>query len=265
MLVAAALGGCETLSVEDLRTRAEEVAQRLEQEVADAAAPDGDLPDDRTSPDAPARTPAQSAPTAPQGAAAEALAGLEVKGRAPRTGYDRDAFGFREFDPERNGCDARNDVLRRDLEAVTVRPGTQGCVVESGVLADPYSGETLDFVRGQDTSARVQIDHVVALADAWQKGAAGWDEMTLRSFANDPLNLLAVDGPLNGAKGAGDAATWLPPHVPGRCDYVARQVAVKAAYGLWVTPAERDAIAAVLSRCPGQDLPEREVAPLGVG
>lgn len=214
--------------------------------------------------------PAHEAPTAapaadaipPDGPAAEALAGLEVKGRAPRTGYDRDDFGYRSFDPERNGCDSRNDVLRRDLDEVRVRPDTNGCVVETGVLEDPYSGERIDFVRGRGTSSEVQIDHVVALSDAWQKGAQAWDEPTRLAFANDPLNLLAVDGPLNNQKGAGDAATWLPPDKEARCPYVARQVAVKSAYDLWVTPAERDAIARVLETCPGQELPEREVAPL---
>src|SRR5690606_24700776 len=117
-------------------------------------------------------------------------------------------------DPDRNGCDTRNDVLARDLTGLTFRPGTQDCIVTSGTLQDPYSGTTIDFVRGNDTSTAVQIDHVVALSDAWQKGAQQWDEQTRVRFNNDPLNLLAVDGPLNMQKGDGDTATWLPPHRP---------------------------------------------------
>ena len=98
----------------------------------------------------------------------------------------------------------------------------------------------------------MQIDHVVALSDAWQKGAQQWDATKRRAFANDPLELLAVDGPTNARKGDGDAATWLPPRKSFRCAYVARQIAVKARYGLWVTQAEHDAMARVLERCPGQ-------------
>ena len=180
---------------------------------------------------------------------------LEVKGRAPRTGYDRDLFGSGWVDVDRNGCDTRNDMLARDLTGATFKAGTHDCVVLTGTLADPFSGATIAFQRGNDTSNDVQIDHVVALSDAWQKGAQGWDETTRVAFANDPLNLLAVDGPLNMQKGDGDAATWLPPNKPFRCAYVARQVAVKHTYGLWVTAAERDAMAGVLAACPAEPLP----------
>ena len=203
-------------------------------------------------PDAGPRHPVTAAELA---AARAALDGLDVRGRAPRTGYERELFGEAWADVDGNGCDTRNDVLARDLTRTTVRPGSQGCVVESGTLEDPYSGDRVEFVRGPETSPEVQIDHVVALSDAWQKGAQAWDPRTRAAFANDPANLLAVDGDLNEAKGAGDAATWLPPHKPYRCRYVMRQVQVKAAYRLWVTAAERDALDRELDRC--------EVAPSG--
>ncbi|MGY1662167.1 DUF1524 domain-containing protein [Geodermatophilus sp. SYSU D00705] len=189
--------------------------------------------------------------TAPPGSALAVLGDLAVKGRAPSTGYERDRFGDGWVDVDRNGCDTRNDVLARDLTGET----TRNCVVLTGTLADPYSGRTIEFRRGQDTSDDVQIDHVVALSDAWQKGAQGWDPARRTAFANDPLNLLAVDGPLNMQKGDGDAATWLPPDRSYRCAYVARQVAVKSGYGLWVTRAERNAAATVLSDCPAEPLP----------
>ena len=176
------------------------------------------------------------------------LAGLDVKGRAPKTGYDRDEFGAAWADVDRNGCDTRNDVLARDLTDVTYEAGTHECVVLTGTLDDPYTGTAIDFVRGPQ-SARVQIDHVIALSDAWQKGAQQWDAETRRQFANDPANLLAVDGPANGAKGDGDAATWLPPSTGYRCAYVVRQVRVKAAYRLWVTQAEHDAMDRQLDGC----------------
>jgi hypothetical protein len=193
-----------------------------------------------------------SAPGAGQ-PAATVLGTLAVKGRAPQTGYDRDQFGPQWSDVDRNGCDTRNDVLARDLTGEALEPGTQDCVVVSGTLADPYTGQTIEFVRGDGSS--VDIDHVVALSDAWQTGAFGWDEARRTAFANDPLNLLAVDYSANRQKGDGDAATWLPANRGYRCAYVARQVAVKAAYGLWVTQAEHDAIARVLETCPGEPVP----------
>lgn len=183
------------------------------------------------------------------------LATLAVREPAPHAGYARERFGDGWVDTDRNGCGTRDDVLARDLLDVVHGSGSGGCVVTSGELLDPYSGERLHFVRGRATSERVQIDHVVALSNAWQTGAQGWDTERRTAFANDPLELLAVDGSLNSAKGDGDAAAWLPPAADYRCRYVARQVAVKATYGLWVTPAEEDAVARVLSTCPGEPSP----------
>ncbi|MFC5369464.1 HNH endonuclease family protein [Arcanobacterium bovis] len=182
-----------------------------------------------------------------QSDALTALNSLPVKGRAPKTGYSRAQFGQAWADVDHNGCDTRNDILRRDLTAVTVRKG--GCVVQSGRLVSPYTGETITFRRGNQTSELVPIDHVVALSDAWQKGAQqlSLDERT--ALANDPLNLLAVDKASNTQKSDADAATWLPPNKSFRCDYVSRQVAVKAKYRLWVTPAEKQAITSVLQGC----------------
>ncbi|WP_350339653.1 HNH endonuclease family protein [Actinotalea lenta] len=184
-----------------------------------------------------------------------AVGELVVKGRAPKTGYDRDLFGSGWGDTDHNGCDTRNDILARDLTGTTFKAGTHDCVVLTGTLADPYSGKTINFVRGEGTSTAVQIDHVVALSDAWQKGAQQWEATKRVAFANDPMNLLAVDGPLNAQKGDGDTATWLPPNKAFRCQYVARQVGVKATYGVWVTVAERDAMVRVLSTCPNEPLP----------
>ena len=201
--------------------------------------------------------PAQAAPPAATPAAGSALTvlgELQIRGRAPKTGYSRDLFGPAWYDYDRNHCDTRNDVLRRDLTAVRLARGSR-CVVDSGQLADPYTGRTIPFRRGPATSKAVQVDHVVALGDAWQKGAQQLPTERRLALSNDPLNLLAVDGPTNQAKGDGDSATWLPPNKRYRCAYVARQVAVKAKYRLWVTPAERDAIRRVLAACPGEPVP----------
>jgi hypothetical protein len=208
-------------------------------------APDGSGAAPSVGPPPPAGAPATPPPAT--GTTAELLRSLPVKGRAPKTGYDREGqFGSAWLDIDHNGCDTRNDILARDLTA-TVLAGP--CRVMSGTLDDPYTGTAVAFVRGETTSALVQIDHVVALSNAWQTGAQQLGADDRERLANDPRNLLAVDGRSNQAKGDADAATWLPPDSTFRCDYVERQVEVKAAYALWVTPAERDAIERVLAGC----------------
>lgn len=221
-----------------------------------------DAPTSSTSATAPTTTANDSPDNAPNSLTApapnpalEQLDALPVKGRAPKTGYEREQFGQAWSDDVtvefgHNGCDTRNDILRRDLVDITLKENTHDCVVLTGTLHDPYSSTEISFQRGQDTSDKVQIDHVVPLADAWQKGAKEWSPEKRRDFANDPRNLLAVDGPLNQQKSAGDAATWLPPNNGYRCSYAQRIIDVKSTYGLWVTEAERDALAGLLAACP---------------
>jgi len=182
----------------------------------------------------------------------EVIATVAVKGRAPKTGYSRAQFGPAWEDVNVNGCDTRNDILKRDLSEKVFK---DSCIILSGVLADPYSGESINFLRGVATSSLVQIDHVVALSNAWQTGAFKLSIEKRTAFANDPLNLLAVKGALNSQKSDGDAATWLPPRKSYRCAYVARQVAVKAKYGLWLTPPEKAAIEKIILTCPKQLVP----------
>lgn len=248
--VAAPAATAATQSPRPTATPSASATPTLEEQAATRPAPDP----------APAADAAVVAAAQPQTALATATL-LPVKGRAPKTGYDRDLYGQAWKDVDRNGCDTRNDILRRDLTDQALKDGTNGCVVLTGMLQDPYSAKAISFVRGQDTSSAVQIDHVVALSDSWQKGAQQWDVAKRESFANDPLNLLAVDGPLNMQKGDGDTATWLPPNKSFRCDYVARQVGVKYTYGLWVTQAEQDAMVGVLSTCPDQPLPTGSAVP----
>src|SRR5882757_7241225 len=202
----------------------------------------------------PAASPVPSGGSVVAGDARSALAALPVKGPAPLTGYSRAAFGPAWADVDRSGCDQRNQVLARDMTAVQLRKGSR-CVVAFGRLLDPYTGKQINFVRGQGTSEAVQIDHVVALADAWRTGAQQLDQHTRAQMAGDLVELLAVDGPTNQAKRDRDAAAWLPANKAYRCNYVARQVAVKIKYRLWVIPAERDAIDRILAGCPIQPLP----------
>jgi len=180
---------------------------------------------------------------------------LAVKGRAPKTGYTRSQFGATWADVDRNGCDTRNDILKRDLTSITYRAKTRNCVVETGTLVDRYSGERINFVKGNISSMEVQIDHVVALSNAWQTGAFKLTADQRKALSNDPLNLFAVKGRLNSQKGDGDAATWLPPSKSFRCSYVAQQIAVKAKYSLWVTVPEKAAMVSILAKCPTQKVP----------
>lgn len=217
---------------------------------APADPPTVTAPDSQAVADTPATT----------GTALAVLATLPVKGKSPKTGYDRTGdFGTAWLDVDHNGCDTRNDIVARDLHDI-VRSGP--CTVLTGTFTEPYTGATMHFVRGQDTSALVQIDHVVALANAWQTGAQKLTQAQRISLANDPLNLLAADGRANAQKSDGDAATWLPATKSFRCAYVARQISVKATYRLWVAPAERDAMARVLSSCPDQPALTSTFAPV---
>ncbi|MFF1383052.1 HNH endonuclease family protein [Arthrobacter sp. NPDC058288] len=187
----------------------------------------------------------------PEGRAVDALEVLAVKGRAANDNYERTAFGQAWLDVDRNGCDTRNDILRRDLDGAQFTEGSR-CRVAGGTFHEPYTGAVVTFARGAESSKAVQIDHVVALGDAWQKGAQQLTPQQRQSLANDPLNLVAAEGPANQEKSASDAASWLPKNKAFRCHYVARQISVKAAYSLWVTPAEKDAMKRVLASCPQQ-------------
>ena len=194
---------------------------------------------------------AASAVTVKKERATAIIETLAVKGRAAKTGYDRSSFSHWR-DPDRNGCDARNDILRRDLTNLVIKSDSNGCKVLGGVLADPYSGKNIDFVFG---ASLIDIDHVVALSNAWQTGAFQFTSEIRLQFANDPLNLLAVSASLNRQKGDGDAATWLPPTKSYRCQYVARQIAVKKKYALWLTKPEKVAMSTLLAKCPKEEIP----------
>jgi len=183
------------------------------------------------------------------GSAAEALETLDIKGRAPKTDYARTQFGSGWASI--NGCDTRNIILNRDLADPTLG---ENCTVISGTLNDPYTGTVISFVRGESD---IQIDHVVALSNAWQTGAQLLTREQRIQLANDPLELIAAQGEANQQKSDGDAATWLPSNKGFRCEYVARQIAVKQKYALWVTPPEKEAILSVLSTCPEQALPAK--------
>lgn len=221
----------------------------------EATAPNEDAADSEGQ-DKPEETEQGRAGGTTAGAALAVLQELEVKGRAPKTGYDGDLFKWRS-DADHNGCDTRNDVLRRDLNDITLKAGTKGCVVIAGDLNDKYKGETYAFDRDPNN---IDIDHIVARSNAWQTGAAKFDEGTLKEFGNDPLNLLAVDSSLNRQKGDGDAATWLPPAKSYRCEYVSRQIAIKHKYELWVVKAEKSAMERVLSACDDQPAFTKDVA-----
>jgi len=148
--------------------------------------------------------------------------------------YRRDAFPVEEA-----GCPIRQRVLSRDMSSVRRGPG---CSVTEGVLADPYTGATLTRL------ADIEIDHLVALGDAWRSGASRWDLGERARFAVDPDNLLAVARRANQDKGSKTPDQWWPRPAEW-CDYARRWIAVKARYGLHVTRAERDALARMLGSC----------------
>lgn len=189
------------------------------------------------------------------GSAADTLNKLTVNDHPNWSGYDREYFGFRETDDDGDGCDVREAVLARDLTDVTYK-WSGSCKVKTGTLKDPYTGKTIKFTRGEESSKAVQIDHVVALENAWASGASEWDTSKRYKFGNDMYNLLAVDGDANQDKGSESAAYWLPSNSAYRCEYVARQIGVKDKYGLSVTTKEKNAMLSVLHGCSGQAVPK---------
>lgn len=170
---------------------------------------------------------------------------LVERGRSASTNYSRDAFGSAWKDVDRNGCDTRNDILSRDFTTAIFKAGTNDCKVIGGTWTDPYSNESYTFT---EPPSGAQIDHVVALKNAWQMGADLWTNKMRTEFANDPLNLLATIASLNAQKNDSNAASWLPPYKPGRCDFIARQVAVKTKWKLFVTSSEKAAMIGILSK-----------------
>ncbi|WP_344807763.1 GmrSD restriction endonuclease domain-containing protein [Microlunatus ginsengisoli] len=218
-------------------------------------APTGPTTPSRSATAVPSR-PAPSTPPPAPGTALATLNHLPVKGRAPKTGYDRDRFGD-GWATRPDGCTTRQAVLRRDLADVRILAADE-CIVLGGKLDDPYTGTTFTAkTTGFDDLA---VDHVVALSDAWQKGARRWSRAEREAFANDLLNLQTTQSRVNASKGDGDAATWLPPNTRYRCSYVARQIAVKDAYRLSVTQSEKAAMRRVLAKCPQQRTPSRAAA-----
>lgn len=193
------------------------------------------------------------------------LALVDIIRRSPLYGYDREcgsdhacSFGQAWTDDTavptgHNGCDQRNDVLRASLEKVTVKPGTHGCVVLSGTLQEPYTGQQITFSKSQ--ASLVQIDHIYPLARAWDMGAAEWSLEQRIRFATDPINLIAVDGSSNASKGDQGPGEWMPINRAYRCAYVDRYLEVAIAYSLPITPQDEAAIHAVGQTCPQQGQP----------
>jgi hypothetical protein len=187
-------------------------------------------------------------------AASAALLDLPIEDKTSLDGYERGCgegegcvFGPAWADVDRNGCDQRNDVLHRDLAEIEVRDGTQGCVVVAGLLDDPYTGATVEFLK--EDAAEVPIDHVVPLAAAWVQGAAEWTTDERTAFANDLGNLMATTREQNSAKGDSTAEEWLPPDPAYGCSYATVVITVKDRYALSVTPAEADTLEELLATC----------------
>ncbi len=196
---------------------------------------------------APSVVPRLAATSTPSLARSE-LAALPQAELSPEVAYDRTAdFGRPWVDVDGNGCDTRNDVLRRDLADVRLLEAGNGCLVAAGTLADPYTGATILFSRSAATA--VQIDHLIPLHAAWQLGAWRWTPARRLSFANDPRELIAVSGPANLDKGDALADRWRPPNKTIWCPYAIDSVGVHVDYALGVTAGERQALGDMLDRC----------------
>lgn len=188
-----------------------------------------------------------SRPTAtpsPSAASPAALADLSVAKPEDDNTYERDAFGDGWADLDSDGCETRDEILARDLTNVVT---DDGCDVKSGTLHDPYTGQTIHFT--DDEWWTVHVDHIYPLAHAWRMGADDWTAEKRLRFANDPINLLAVDGPTNSSKGDSGPGEWVPLTRDYACTYGRKYVRVATTYNLPVTDADRDSLAALLATC----------------
>lgn len=201
----------------------------------------------------PAETPVAPVEPAPaaSGTALEALETLTVAPFSSTSKYQRANFGETWEDIDSNGCETREDILKRDIPNATIKGK---CDVRKGSFSDPYTGKTINFNADDGKGGGVDIDHIIPLSLGWKTGASEWDAAKRLKFANDPLNLMASDSGENRKKGDKDASAYLPPNKAFHCEYVARQVSVRVKYGTWITPAEKSAIYTVLQSCPTQPL-----------
>ncbi|MFS0895953.1 HNH endonuclease family protein [Mycolicibacterium litorale] len=188
---------------------------------------------------------------------ADVLAGVAVVPQRLRGhDYRRAAFGDAWTDDTdapggRNGCDTRNDILDRDLVDKTYTSISRcPTAVATGVLHDPYTNLVISFTRGNQTGAAVQIEHIVPLAYAWDQGARNWTEGMRVRFANDPANLLAVQGEVNQDKGDQEPARWMPPNAAFHCQYAIQFIAVLRGYGLPVDAPSVPALRQAAETCP---------------
>jgi len=170
-----------------------------------------------------------------------ALAVLDVMIVAPEysSGYQRELFPHWSVS---NGCSTRDRVLIEESTSFA-QVDPFGCRVVAGDWLSAFDG------RIWDDPAEIQIDHLVALKEAWESGAWAWTESQRRYFANDrddPRPLNAITGSVNQSKSDLDPADWLPPLESARCGYIADWIAVKARWQLSIDGRERDAMARYL-------------------
>ncbi|MEU0494257.1 HNH endonuclease family protein [Mycobacterium sp. NPDC006124] len=190
-------------------------------------------------------------------AGVDVLAGIaSTPTRVHGNDYRRAAFGEAWTDDTsapggHNGCDTRNDILDRDLVDKTFTAISRcPTAVATGTLYDPYTNETIPFTRGNQVGAAVQIDHIVPLALAWDLGARNWTDDMRRRFANDPANLLAVQGKANQDKGDSEPADWMPPNHAFWCQYAVQFAAVLRGYALPVDDRSAVVLREAASTCP---------------
>lgn len=213
-----------------------------------------EAPIETAEPEAPVEVPAPAPADDVYGQAEAFVASLPVTSAAPSAKYQREPqFGRAWIDVDGNGCDTRNDILKRDMVSFETFRGD--CEVQTGILNDVYSGSTIDFVHtnafGKNTgdSMTVQIDHVIPLNWAWQNGAEAWSQDTRILFANDPINLKAVEGKQNSSKSDKGPSAWMPAAGSYHCTYAVDFTSVLQKYELTIPAADQQALLGTLAGC----------------
>ena len=179
------------------------------------------------------------------------LRALTVAAEQP-SGYDRELFPH--WDYVRDDCDVRDLVLIAEARSGPTTGRT--CPVGRGTWFSEFDGVTV-----RDPSS-LDVDHMVALAEAWASGARAWTTAQREAFANDlgySGSLIAVTASSNRSKGDQDPSEWLPPRTSYRCTYVSDWIAVKWRWRLSIDRTEHSALRVLANGCgnPRIDAPAR--------
>ncbi len=159
--------------------------------------------------------------------------------------YSRDSLPTDWKDLDGNGCNTREDILKKYTSEYTGR--FDGCKIKSGKFYDYYNGKFLRYDKSVDTGGGIQIDHIVAIGNAWISGGYKWGKDEWISYINDEEVLIPTSSKTNREKSDKDITEWKPANNSYLCTYAEKQVEIKDKYKLTVTEKEKAELKSILN------------------